>query len=113
MNRANRKRMLRLFVILNLAGMVLYLYLSSSLWIQLSESGEPVVPGDTHYTFFLWPLCGLFALFDLCALVVIVRRVLRGAGLRALSTWLAVAALWATVAVFAGLMAVEAVSTTF
>lgn len=77
--------------------MVAYLYLASDLWVLALEFGEPGGPGDAFFSLLvLWPILGLFAIFDAAALAVIIRR--RQA--LATCTWFAVAALWASVILF-------------
>ena len=90
------------WVALNIVGMVVYLWLASSLWVRASEFGEPGGPGDAFYiAFVLWPILGLFLVLDVVALAVIIRRLQA----HSVCTWIAVAALWSSVLLFDRLMA--------
>lgn len=64
-----------LWVLVNLLGIALYLYLASSLWVQPGTEGEPGGPGDAFY----WLICLLpfrvaFTIFNLWAAVALFRR---------------------------------------
>ena len=90
-----------IWMIFNIAGMALYLWLASSLWVRPGEEGTPGGPGDAFYWLFLLvPTLGAFLLIDLAALLVILFQ-RRGQALKkALILWGTIAALWSIVVAF-------------
>lgn len=79
----------------NIAGMVVYLYAASRLWVQPGEEGMPGGPGDAFYwLMFLVPILGAFLVFNSLALLSIVRGRAVTPIRAALLLWLVVATLW-------------------
>jgi uncharacterized membrane protein YhaH (DUF805 family) len=91
----------KLWVLLNLAGVVAYLWLASTLWVQPGEEGEPGGPGDAFYWLFvLVPILGGSLAVNMIALAVIVRRLANRGNKSGLFVWLAVAFLWLAVVAY-------------
>ena len=88
-------------MIFNIAGMALYLWLASSLWVRPGEEGTPGGPGDAFYWLFvIVPILGAYFLIDLAALLVILFQRRGHALKKALILWGTVAALWGIVVAF-------------
>jgi hypothetical protein len=84
------------WVAINVAGLSVYLWLASSLWVLPGEEGQPGGPGDAFYWFFvLVPILVGFLVANLIVLFVIIRRA-RVAPREwiALLWWLVAVALW-------------------
>jgi len=81
----------------NVAGMIAYLKLASTLWVRPGEEGTPGGPGDAFYwALLLVPFLAAFFILNSVVLFVIKRRA-RTRKKRtkvSLRIWLAIAALW-------------------
>ncbi len=84
-----------LWLAVNAAGIAVYLYLASKLWVVPGEEGTPGGPGEAFYWLLcLVPVLGLFLTFNIVALFAVL---LRGSAKRlsvALLVWAIVASLW-------------------
>ncbi len=89
------------WILLNAIGMVVYLYLASTLWLLPGEEGLPGGPGDAFYWLLvLVPILLAFLLFNLVVYAVIAWRRRGRHRLVAAAVWCVVALLWiGTVAV--------------
>ena len=84
-----------LWVLLNLAGMTLYLWLASALWVSAGDEGTPGGPGDAFYFFlFLVPLLFAFAVANAVFLLFIFRQIGLWKGIVVFAIWYALATLW-------------------
>jgi hypothetical protein len=80
----------------NVAGMVVYLYAASRLWVQPGEEGMPPQGlGDAFYwLMFLVPIMGAFLVFNCVALLAVVRGRAETPFRTALLLWFVVVTLW-------------------
>ena len=85
-----------LWLALNLAGLIAYLWLASALWVRAGEEGEPGGPGDAFYWLFaVVPVLLVYVAFNLLALIAIVRRAATGWSAKpALFLWAVAVAAW-------------------
>ncbi len=90
-----RFRRAPLWIVLNLAGMLIYLWLASDLWTVPGEEGLPGGPGDAFYwVLMLAPILLIFLTVNLLALYAIIRKTRRTGRLSSLGVWVIVAGLW-------------------
>lgn len=89
------------WVALNLAGAVLYIFLGAHLWVAPGDEGLPGGPGDAFYWFLTQvPIAVFFVLLDFAALIAILRRTNKTRRLFALYLWVAVAFVWVLVVAY-------------
>jgi hypothetical protein len=86
---------------INFAGMALYLYLASDLWVYPGKGGEPGGPGDAFYwLFILVPILVAYSAINLVALITIVRRIRSTKNTRPLVFWLVIAVFWVVTVIY-------------
>ena len=86
---------------INFAGMALYLYLASDLWVYPGEGGEPGGSGDAFYwLFILVPILVAYSAINLVALITIVRRKRITKNSRPLVFWLVIAVFWVVTVIY-------------
>jgi len=87
------------WIICNAVGMLLYLYLASTLWVRPGEDGLPGGPGDAFYwLLYLVPILLTFLLGNLAALTVIAFRRSGRHRVVAVAVWCVIASLWVGIA---------------
>lgn len=65
-----------LWIALNLAGVILYVYFGMALWVQPGEEGLPGGPGDAFYWILTQvPLAIVFLLLNVVALCIAFLRI--------------------------------------
>jgi hypothetical protein len=83
------------WVAVNVAGICLYIYLASALWVLPGEEGQPGGPGDAFYWLFLLvPIVFLFLIGNAITLIFAMRGLKNGGNEIALTAWFAIGALW-------------------
>ena len=84
-----------LWIALNIAGMLAYLYVASELWVLSGEEGMPGGAGHPFYWLFLIvPILIAFSAVNLAALAAILWQMRRARNKHALLVWSVVALLW-------------------
>jgi len=79
----------------NVAGMAMYLWLASDLWVRPGEEGLPGGPGDAFYWFFVMlPILAGFLILEAATLLYIVIKVPRPVRRAVVILWLVVVGLW-------------------
>lgn len=90
-----RFRRAPIWMLINLAGMGVYLRLASEIWAVPGEEGLPGGPGDPFYWFFvLLPFLFVYLTINLIALYAIIKRTRKTGNISSLCTWITVAVLW-------------------
>ena len=85
-----------IWIVVNIAGIPLYLWLASTLWVKPGTEGQPGGPGDAFYwLFILIPFNAVIAVLDLVAVYFIFFRKRSSTDKVVLSiVWLLLVALW-------------------
>ena len=85
-----------LWLAVNAMGLGAFLFAASGFWVRPGEEGLPVGPADGFiWLFTVAPILGVFAIFNVCALVAIARRRASTPIRAAFALWVIVAVLWA------------------
>jgi hypothetical protein len=92
------QKLTKSWLIANAIGMIVYLFLASSLWVHPGEQGLPGGPGDAIYWFVaLVPIVALFAIVNLAALTKVLIEFRRRNSRIPILLWSLVFSLWLNV----------------